>query len=455
VLVGQAGLKDKDGYAIAATANLEANAVLFDDTQNWIYEAYIRAVPGTLVKLYASYAQETPSANGAQYFRGEYNGGTFDASHAIKILGGEGITSQRMRVLYDFKTNRLVTAWLPGADIDGNMAIEADVMIIRDHQTDAECITFANDTSKLSNVKTVYGVLRFNRWTLNNRRRGPGSTIDENKEHCKDDATIATYHPLLTGEEQLSVHERSQYFISFPFDVKLSDVFGFGTYGEQWIISRYNGLRRAQEGYFADKCFNDDCTNWDYIHSYFGIDHNSFVLKANEGYLLSLDLSQMEYDDTTHFWRNQIHNVELFFPSAVPLGTIEETNATIDALPDTYECKINNNKDGSNPVADHRIKDSYWRCIGVPSFAGYDGSLSDGSSTITWQSHFSVGAVPLAKQTVSVPSPWIAFSQRPLTARFPHFVQISTSSISFPVSNSSSTPSVWAPAITSFQMYFT
>jgi hypothetical protein len=111
------------------------------------------------------------------------------------------------------------------------------------------------------------------------------------------------------------------------------------------------------------------------------------VLKANEGYLLSLDLSQMEYDDTTHFWRNQIHNVELFFPSAVPLGTIEETNATIDALPDTYECKINNNKDGSNPVADHRIKDSYWRCIGVPSFAGYDGSLSDGSSTITWQSH--------------------------------------------------------------------
>ena len=388
VLVGDAGLKDKDGNAIPATANLEANAVLLHDDQNWIYESYIKVVPGTYAKLYACYTTIIPAD--AQYFRGDPNA-AFDADHAIKILGGESYstTPQKMRIIYDFKTNRLVTAWMPSGDITGTQQIEADAMIIRDHQKDADCITMTNDDSKLSDVRTVYGVMKFNRWTLNNRRRGPGDTEDEIKEHCLTDEQIATYHPLLIGGEQIPVFERQHYFISFPFDVNLSDVFGFGTYGEQWIISRYNGLRRAQQGYFADNCFNHDCTNWDYIHSELGIDHNTFVLKANEGYLLSLDLSQMEYNDTTTFWLNQIHNVELFFPSNMHIETIATSEATLPALGEEYQCQINHNSDGLHPEMDHTIKDSYWRCIGVPGYNDYTMEVltGEGGENIAWQPH--------------------------------------------------------------------
>lgn len=388
VLVGDAGLKDKDGNAIPATANLEANAVLLHDDQNWIYESYIKAVPGTFAKLYACYTTIIPAE--AQYFRGDPNA-AFDADHAIKILGGESYstTPQKMRIIYDFKTNRLVTAWMPSGDITGTQQIEADAMIIRDHQKDADCITMTNDDSKLSDVRTVYGVMKFNRWTLNNRRRGPGDTEDEIKEHCLTDEQIATYHPLLPIDQQKSPFERQHYFISFPFDVNLSDVFGFGTYGEQWIISRYNGLRRAQQGYFADNCFNHDCTNWDYIHSELGIDHNTFVLKANEGYLLSLDLSQMEYNDTTTFWLNQIHNVELFFPSNMHIETIATSEATLPALGEEYQCLINHNSDGLHPEMDHTIKDSYWRCIGVPGYNDYTMEVltGEGGENIAWQPH--------------------------------------------------------------------
>lgn len=388
VLVGQSGLKDKDGNAIAATANLEANALLLNDDQNWIYETYLQAVPGTLVKLYASYAQASPSPNGAQYFRGSYNGGTFDNTHAIKILGGSG-AAQKMRVLYDFKTNRLVTAWIPSGDISGTMDIDADAMIIRDHQGDAACITFSTAASKLTDVKTVYGVMQFNRWTLNNRQRGINGVPDEAKEHCNTEEAISEYHPLLEGAEQLSSFERQHYFISFPFDVNLSDIFGFGTYGTHWVISTYNGLRRAQQGYFYDNCFNHDCTNWDFIHEDYGYDTKSFVLKAGEGYLLSLALNKMQYDDTTKFWLYQIHNVELFFPSAQPLETIEQTTATTPALSSAYECHINNDPDGTHPEMDHRKKDSYWRCLGVPSFNSYTDQLKTGPSgtVIAWQSH--------------------------------------------------------------------
>lgn len=388
VLVGDAGLKDKDGNAIPATANLEANAVLLHDDQNWIYESYIKVVPGTYAKLYACYTTIIPAD--AQYFRGDPNA-AFDADHAIKILGGESYstTPQKMRIIYDFKTNRLVTAWMPSGDIDGTQQIEADAMIIRDHQKDPDCITMANDYSKLSEVRTVYGVMKFNRWTLNNRRRGPGNTEDEIKEHCLTDEQIATYHPLLIGGEQIPVFARQHYFISFPFDVNLSDVFGFGTYGEQWIISTYNSLRRAREGHFLDNCFNHDCTNWDYVYPDFGYDPNTFVLKANTGYLLSLDLSQMEYNDTTTFWLNQIHNVELFFPSNIHIQTIATTEATLPALGEEYECKINNNTDNHHPERDHRIKDSYWRCIGVPGYNNYELEVlaGKGGETIAWQPH--------------------------------------------------------------------
>ena len=335
------------------------NEVVFKDTQNWLYERTIKVQHGTLVKLIAYY----PDGNKAQYFRGTGDNGFEENVSAVKILGGTSKEWYTMRLIYDFKTNRLMGAWVPDQNINDTLAIDADIMVIRQHQEDATYITFANDKSQLSNVKTVYGVMRFNRWTLNNR-----STSD---------------HKVLPVQSQKTIYERALYFVSFPFDVHLSDVFGFGTYGTHWVISEYNGLRRATNGYFIDNCMNEDCTNWDYIW-----DPSNFTMKANQGYLLSLDLDLMKHDNTS-FWAHDIQQVELFFPSFAHIQTIQQTNYTMPALTEDYECTINFNKanpgeDGYNPVNDHRVRDSYWRCIGVPSFADYNNTLTDGENPITW-----------------------------------------------------------------------
>ena len=335
------------------------------------------------MKLYACYPTDDESK--AQHFRGEYNTPTtFDENNSVQILGGTGEAWNTIRVLYDFKTNRLMGAWVPESAISTEQAIAADLMVIRRHQEDATCVTLTNENSKLTDVKTAYGAMQFNRWTINNR----GGADDLDVKHCTklsgshrvyDETITNEYHPVLPLAEQKSIYERGLYFISFPFDVHLSDVFGFGTYGTHWVISTYNGKRRAERGYFAEDCINEDCTNWDYIW-----DPSGFVMKANEGYLLSLDLDLMKHDNTD-FWANNIGQVELFFPSTAAVKSIEKTDYTMPPLGEEYLCKINHNtQDG-----DRRVKDSYWRCIGVPSFADYDGSLTtDGTSPIEWKADY-------------------------------------------------------------------
>ena len=341
--------------------NHNAHQAIFQDTQNWIYERTIQVQPSTRVKLYACYP--TTDVANAQYFRGTYdnNNATWNEDNSVQILGGTDDSWNTIRIIYDFKTNRLMAAWIPTGEIDGEKSLQADMMILREHQEDAACITFKDTDDKLLNIQTVYGVLRFNRWVLNNRKATGG-------------------HEALDVKDQKSIYERALYFISFPFNVHLSDVFGFGTYGTHWVISEYNGKRRAERGYFADNCVNEDCTNWDYIW-----DPSNVTLEANKGYLLSLDLDLMKHDNTS-FWMHDINTVELCFPSYEHVQTIQQTNYTMSALGEEYKCKINYNTNDEKPDSDRRVKDSYWRCIGVPSFADYNSTLTtDGKNTITWK----------------------------------------------------------------------
>ena len=316
----------------------------------------------------------------AQYFRGEYAEGSCADEHTIQILGGEGETWNTIRVIYDFKTNRLMAAWMPNNnEIDTVRSIESDVMIIRDHQNPAQCITFANDSSKLTKVKTVYGVMRFNRWILNNRGGADNLDIKSctkvvDNQTVYDPDTTNQYHPILEPAKQTSQYERALYFISFPFDVHLSDVFGFGTYGQHWIIEYYDGLKRAKEGYWIDSD-----PNWKYV-----TDPSNFVLEKYKGYILCLNLGKMAYDNTD-FWAHNISQVELFFPSTTTMEEIAKAEVTMPKLGEEYLCKINR---GNGPEGDRRVKDSYWRCIGVPSYANYSNVLTDSlQQTIQWQTN--------------------------------------------------------------------
>lgn len=358
----------------SVVSSTPANSVILIDKQNWMYEEVLMINPGTRFKLFACYAEGTPTESGAQYFRGAYDSNKFtNNTNSVILIGGTPGTYQKARIIYDFKTNRLIAAWIPsGADVSGTLEINADVLIEREHQEAAQCVTFANSSSELSAVKTVYGAMKFNRWILNNR----GGSADEDPEHGKTDQNLTDWHPVLSVGQQKSIYERSHYYISFPFDVKVSDIFGFGRYWDHWYLEYYDGLNRAKNGYWLDSP-----PNWKYVTTEMA---DTMVLRANVGYILGLDLDFMQANDY-EFWSNGISTVELFFPSTTNLETLKQTTCTIPALSSEYKCTINRPGDDG----DRRVKDSYWRCIGVPSLNIYNSALKDGSGeNITWKTDY-------------------------------------------------------------------
>ncbi len=342
VLEGDSKMYDKDGSALSISGLNPNEANLIDD-QNFVYEREIQVNTKARAKLTAKYN------NNIQYFKGSE--GAFAEGTTIELLGGDAGGKHTMRIVYDFKTNRLVTAYVPSGTIEDDIAINADLMIVREHQGAGQQLLFEGDGA-LSEVHTVYGVMRFNRWTLNNKEKTGG------------------HSPV--GDPK-SIYERSLYWISFPFDVNLSDVFGFGTYGIHWIIMEYDGAERAKEGYWRDsEGFWKHVTN-----------RTGKVLKAGKGYVLGLDLDLMK-DDNTSFWSNNIEQVELFFPSAKEVKDISSTNVTTTV--EEHECKIDRTGNNGSDINKNRTRaDSHWNIIGIPSYANYGTTLEDGSgNTINW-----------------------------------------------------------------------
>ena len=341
VLEGDEHLYDADGNRLTGEhqiEGLEENEMKFIDDQNWIYETTVQANPLERVKLTAKF-------NGkVQYFYGAAGERTDANTH--QLIGGTGDGKYKMRVVYDFKTNRLLAGWLPtNTPISEEFKIEADIMIIRYHQNDAQQVTFSGE-GKLTDVKTVYGAMEFNKYRLNNQRETGGH----------DDLGLSPY-------------ERDLFFISFPFDVKLNDVFGFGQYGKHWIIEYYDGKTRAQNGYWKDSP-----TNWKFVTKAM---KDSYTLKANEGYVLALDLDELKPESPV--WNYGVENVYLYFPSTATVENIQATSKTVKIDTVGYQCKINRN----TTQGDRRVKDSHWHLIGVPSYANANHSTSNSWSTST------------------------------------------------------------------------
>ena len=322
-----AQIKKKDGTA------LDGNKTKLDDNGNWIYSIDIKADETARVKLISNYRFDGFDHN--QWFIG--TSAAWSNASTEQILGGNTPSkSHLIRVIYDFKTNHLISAWLAdGEEVDEVKAINTSVMIVREHQLDAEQITFSG--GKLTEVGTVYCVMKFNKWTLNNKAKAePHSALA----------------PLL------SPYERGLYWISFPFDVKLNDVFGFGQYGQHWIIEYYDGKTRAQKGFWSESP-----VNWKYVMP---SEKDDYILKANVGYVLALDLDEMT--ESSHVW-DYVEDVHLYFPSKDPVHNILQKDVSVDIDQDGYQCTINRTTEGLGPEYDRRIRDSYWHCIGVPSFA--------------------------------------------------------------------------------------
>ena len=337
-----------DGAKVYATSAAESptSTYKFADMGNWVYQVDVYASAPTYVKLTAE-MHNSGGAGNTQYLKGNTYDDDYDEDDAVILLGGSAV-KQHMRIVYDFKTDRMVTSWIPNGDVSGDVGINADVMLIRNRQEEAQQITFASgDGNKLTNVKTVYGVMQFDSIYVNNTA--------------------------------LSRYARSLYWISFPFDVNVRDIFGFGTYGKHWILEYYDGMGRAKYGWWADSE-----PNWKYITPSM---KDTFVLKANTGYVLALSLNRMA-DGCTDVWVKDVNTVYLYFPSATELGTIQNVGTKVMDLSQTgYKCEIDRRTDKTSPDInkDRTIADSYWHCIGVPSFA--QNSLSGTATSSTWASN--------------------------------------------------------------------
>ena len=312
VLIGKDdNLKDKDGNKLQIDG-MNANETNFADLQNWIYQVDVKANKNTKVKLTAHYDGKI------QYFAGNAEG----ANEYVQLISSDAEKTYPIRIIYDFKTNHLVAAWT----MEGNQTITNDdilgtnMMIIRTDHEQAEQLTFNPAAKQMSQVDTVYAVMSFS----------DGFIKDDSK----------------------SINERAFYWVSFPFDVQISDVFGFGEYAEHWIMQEYDGESRAKYG-----LFEDSGTYWKYIYD------TKTVLTRGKGYVLTLDV-----DKVKNSFVHNIDKVSLYFPSKGNIGTITGEVPTNMEVPH-HLCTINMPDATLENRRDRRIYDSHWNIIGVPAFA--------------------------------------------------------------------------------------
>lgn len=304
-LMSKAGIYDMEG-------NQNTSAKL-KDQQNWVYRVDVKADTQARIKLRAV---PYNSATTYSWFRGL--DGDFSDAKTEQLIEGKSGTQYTIRVIYDFKTDHLICAWIPDKDtITANDVINADLMIIRTDQGEAAQLNFKPNETQLTNITVAYCVLNLTRDHLSSTTKSP--------------------------------KEKSCYWVSFPFDVNLSDVFGCGKYGEDFIIQYYDGAERAQKG-----CWVDSPTYWKYITNPTGV-----VLKKGMGYVLVIDYEKILSEQFKH----SNTSVNIYFPSSGPINSIDGVLPTAVEVP-KHECTIKRN--------DRFIYDSNWNIIGIPTWANID-----------------------------------------------------------------------------------
>lgn len=328
-------LLDASGNTIAGEGagadQIHANEILLGDSANWVYGIKIQAQPGAKVSLIAKY-------NGVD----RYLIGGADSYETI--LGGEGTGKYEMKVVYDFKTNRLMTAWVPTLGGITDQLVDVDVMIERQYQGGGSTITFTKATEESEpgslTAKRIIGALKMDYTDLV--------------------GNVASWTP--------TTRAKLMYFVSFPFDVNVSDIFGLNSaYGEAYVVQFYNGAKRAEKGFFEG---DGTTTFWEDMPA-------DSIMYANQGYCVVLD-NEYFNGDIGNIWENKTYggSVYLYFPSASrEIGAISSSTKTI-TLP-THECKINRTFNGGK--LNHKFTDSNWNIMGIPIFQNHTGDATAGT----------------------------------------------------------------------------
>ena len=312
------------GYKYDLYDNLSDSAKLkFEDNGNYVYEMDLSVIPGAKAGVRAVYNNKAheqmliPSTN--------------------TLLGGSGSSEYGIRVVYDFKTNFMMSSFvLTNSTINESLS-DFDMLWIRHKDDSPTQLTLGADKT-LSNVRPI-GAIEF-RYDEMCSSSSSGDWVDLS-------SWTAASRPYL------------KYFISFPFDVHVGSVFGLNDayYGLDYVIQKYDGATRAADGLFA----GDGDNYW------INLTKDS-IMHANEGYCLILDNDYARWSSSTDMWFNKGAGSKayIYFPAMDEIETIESDTEIGTKVPE-HECKVNRWWSGST-TKNHTQTDSHWNLIGQPFF---------------------------------------------------------------------------------------
>ncbi len=303
----------------------------FADKEQWIYEkdVYVK-IDATHTASVAKLQSKDFNGNVMYQLGFTIDPNTGKATTTPKTFGliavGTTEGTYKIHLVYDFKTNRMVSGWTPEGEISGNIVLDADMLLVRNHQEKAQQIHFSKEDASIRQIKHIYGVME----------------IEKDK---------------MTAAASATMYELHLYWISFPFDVKVSSIFGVGTYGKEWKLQRYDGAERASKGWFKG---DGTTTFWKDMT----LDE---TMNANEGYILSLKPAEFDKADCA-VWNHGRTVAAFYFPSVLDnVGLVKAANFAQDVP--KHECKIDREFEVENVGAvNHKNTDSHWNVIGVPAF---------------------------------------------------------------------------------------
>ena len=293
---------------------------------NWIYDINLTNVgANSTLKLSSIYQNE-------QIFADE-----------LPMLITSNANSYSVRLMYDFKIDKPSILLIPDHAAGDTISVSVDMFIDRINQEDATQVKAAY---LIDTTYTVYATMTFT------------------QNHLED--------PDKTEWEKL------YYWISFPFNVRISDIFGFGEYGKDWLLQYYDGAARAKEGNWIDsptfwRWISDTTyTPGESLEDKDGNPSNG-VLVANKGYVLVLPRSITNKG----LFTNGNDYIRLYFPSMVKIDNIDGGMQDICLSLPEHTCTIQRDN--------RHIYDSHWQIIGVPSYANKNMTIEQDSTFFYYQ----------------------------------------------------------------------
>ncbi|MBQ8099948.1 MAG: hypothetical protein IJ169_01500, partial [Paludibacteraceae bacterium] len=272
----------------------------FADLSDWVYQIDVKATGSSKVTALAEYFSYK------QYLFGGENAG----EDGISLINDELTDTYTIRVMYDFKTNRITTAWLPDGTISKSIELNAAMMITREGNNDARQVTMSTDDVNVSKINQVFTVLEITQ----------------------------------TNWSSLQTSCGGMFWISLPYDCYLKDIYGIPGYGTKWRIQRYRGDKRAEMGWFVETP-----TFWANMKQ-----TETAKMEAGRGYVV--DLSNLTAGD---FKTGASSSVFLYFPSAT--GDYTMKNEAVTYHVPAHECTITSPEDRTK-------QDSHWNVVGVPTW---------------------------------------------------------------------------------------